>query len=452
MFYSYYVVQLKIMVQTISSSPRQSRIYKDKCVSAQEALSHVKSKDKIFVHANAANPLPLVEALTGRAGELHDVEIYELLCLGAAPYAREEFRDSFRVHSLFIGSNVRDAVNTGRGDYIPVFLSEIPSLISSGQIKLDVCLIQVSPPDAHGYCSFGVGVDCVVAARRAAKLVIAEVNEQMPRTLGRSFVHYSKIDYIVETDRPLPELKIEPSDDVDLAIAQNVASLVDDGSTLQMGIGSIPDAVLHLLKNKRNLGVHTEMFSDGILELIELGVVTNDFKKILPGKTATSFVMGSKRLYDYVDNNPSVEFQTSDFINDPFIIAQNPNVVAINSALQIDLTGQVCADSLGTRLYSGFGGQVDFIRGAARSLGGKPIIALPSTAKDGCVSRIAPFLSQGGGVVTSRADVHYVVTEYGIAQLHGKNLRDRAEALISVAHPEFREYLERESSKIPWLR
>lgn len=450
--YCSYLVSINIMMQTISSTVRESRAYRNKCVSAEEAIKHIKSKDKIFIHANAANPLPLVEALTRRADELRQVEIFELLCLGEAPYAREEFRDSFRVHSLFIGSNVRDAVNTGRGDYIPVFLSEIPFLISSGQIELDVCLVQVSPPDAHGYCSFGVGIDCVVAARRAAKLVIAEVNEQMPRTLGRSFVHYSKLDYIIETNRPLPELKIEPSDDVDRAIAENVAGLVEDCSTLQMGIGTIPDAVLHLLKSKKNLGVHTEMFSDGILELVELGVVTNDCKKILTGKTATSFVMGSKRLYDFVDNNPSVEFQTSDFINDPFVIAQNDKVVAINSALQIDLTGQVCADSLGTRLYSGFGGQVDFIRGAARSKGGKPIIALPSTAKDDSLSRITPFLSQGGGVVTSRADVHYVVTEYGVAQLHGKNLRDRAKALIEVAHPNFRANLEKESWKISWLR
>lgn len=439
------------MVQSICSPSRLSLAYKDKCVTAQEALSHIKSGDRVFVHANAAHPHTLVEAMTGRAKELSGVEIYELLCLGEAPYAREEYKDSFRVHSLFIGSNVRDAVNKGRGDYIPVFLSEIPSLFLSGQIPLDVCLIQVSPPDVHGYCSFGVGVDCAVAARKSAKLVIAEVNEQMPRTLGRSFVHYSKLDFIVESDRPLPELKISEPDEVDLAIAANVAKLVEDSSTLQMGIGSIPDAVLCLLKDKRNLGIHTEMFSDGVLDLIELGVVTNDAKKILPGKTATSFVMGSKRLYDFVDNNPSVEFQTSDFINDPYIIAQNDKVVAINSALQIDLSGQVCADSLGTRLYSGFGGQVDFIRGAARSKGGKPIIALPSTAKKGTVSRIAPFLAQGGGVVTSRADVHYVVTEYGVAQLHGKNLRDRAKALISIAHPQFREHLEEESRKISWL-
>jgi len=440
-----------MMVQSISPISKISRSYNERCVSAQEALSHIKSKDKVFIHANAANPLTLVDAMTKRASELSDVEVFELLCLGEAPYAKKEYKDSFRVHSLFIGSNVRDAVNEGRGDYIPVFLSEIPGLLQSGQIPIDVCLIQVSPPDAHGFCSFGVGVDCVVAARRAAKLVIAEVNDQMPRTLGRSFVHYSKLDYLVQTSRPLLELNVCQPDEIDIAIAENAAQLIEDSSTLQMGIGSIPDAVIRFLKDKKNLGIHTEMFSDGVLDLIELGVITNDAKKILPGKTATSFVMGSKRLYDFVDNNPSVEFQTSDFINDPYIIAQNDKVVAINSALQIDLSGQVCADSLGTRLYSGFGGQVDFIRGAARSKGGKPIIALPSTAKNGSISRISPFLLQGGGVVTSRADVHYVVTEYGVAQLHAKNLRDRAKALIEIAHPKFRDWLEAESRKISWL-
>lgn len=439
------------MVSSITSPSLRPPAYREKCVSAEEAMSHIKSGDKVFIHANAAHPQTLVQAMTARSKELSGVEIFELLCLGEAPYANAEYKDSFRVHSLFIGSNVRDAVNKGRGDYIPVFLSEIPSLFLTGQIPLDVCLVQVSPPDSHGYCSFGVGIDCVVAARKAAKLVIAEVNEQMPRTLGRSFVHFSKFDYIVETNRPLPELPVSEPDEIDNRIAANVCGLVEDGATLQMGIGSIPDAVLRFLKDRRNLGIHTEMFSDGVLELIELGAITNDLKKILPGKTATSFVMGSKRLYDFVDNNPSVEFQTSDFINDPYIIAQNDNVVAINSALQIDLTGQVCADSLGTRLYSGFGGQVDFIRGAARSKGGKPIIALPSTAKDGMVSRIMPHLSQGGGVVTSRADVHYVVTEFGVAQLHGKNLKERAKALIAISHPKFQAYLEEECRKISWL-
>lgn len=439
------------MVSSITSPSLKAPAYKEKCVSAQEAMSHIKSGDKVFIHANAAHPQTLVQAMTARSKELSGVEIFELLCLGEAPYAREEYKNSFRVHSLFIGSNVRDAVNKGRGDYIPVFLSEIPSLFLSGQIPLDVCLVQVSPPDSHGYCSFGVGIDCVVAARKASKLVIAEVNEQMPRTLGRSFVHFSKFDYIVETSRPLPELPVCVPDEIDNQIAANVCDLVEDGATLQMGIGSIPDAVIRFLKDRHNLGIHTEMFSDGVLDLIELGVITNDAKKILPGKTATSFVMGSKRLYDFVDNNPSVEFQTSDFINDPFIIAQNDKVVAINSALQIDLTGQVCADSLGTRLYSGFGGQVDFIRGAARSKGGKPIIALPSTAKDGMVSRIMPHLSQGGGVVTSRGDVHFVVTEFGVAQLHGKNLKDRAKALIAISHPKFQSYLEEECRKISWL-
>lgn len=436
------------------ASPRGSWIaeYQRRLTTPEKALQSVRSGDKIYIHSNAAAPLPLVEALVNRANELKDVEIYHLLTLGNADYARPELAKSFRVHALFIGANVRQAVNDGRADYTPVFLSDLPSLFATGTLGVDVCLVQVSPPDAHGYCSYGVSVDCTLAARKQASIVIAEVNRQMPRTLGRSFVHVSRLHHIVETDRPLPELRSKAPTEVEESIGRHVASLVEDGSTLQLGIGSIPDAVLKYLKGKSNLGVHSEMFSDGVVDLVEAGVITNDEKTVLPGKLAVSFVMGTRRVYDFVDNNPAVEFQTSDFINDPFVISQNKRMVAVNSALQVDVTGQVCADSIGPQLYSGVGGQVDFIRGAARSSGGKAIIALPSTAKQGTVSRIVPFLDQGAGVVTSRADVHYVVTEYGVAQLHGKNLRDRSRALIEVAHPSFRAWLEQECSKVGSLR
>lgn len=425
--------------------------YNKKVTSAEVALSQVQSRDSIYVQSNAAAPQPLIDALVARADTLKDVEIFHILTMGRADYIKPEYSDSFKVHALFIGRNVREAVNQGRADYTPVFLSEIPSLFMTDRLPVDVCLIQVSPPDRHGYCSFGVSVDCTLAARKSARLVIAEVNRQMPRTLGRSFVHVSRLDHIVETDRPLPEHVPKPSDDVSNAIGKNVAQLIEDGATLQLGIGAIPDAILRCLTDKYELGIHSEMFSDGVVDLIEAGVITNDRKTVLPGKIAVSFVMGTRRLYDFVDNNPLVEFQTSDFINDPMVIAQNYRMTAINSALQVDLTGQVCADSIGETLYSGFGGQVDFIRGAARSEGGKPIIAIPSTAKKGTVSRIVTHLSPGSGVVTSRGDVHYVVTEYGIADLYGKNLKQRAKSLIEIAHPDFRANLEEEYSKLAWL-
>lgn len=425
--------------------------YKRKVTTAAEAIRRIKSGDSIYVQSNAAAPVPLIEALVERNGELKDVEIFHILTMGPAEYIKPEFADSFKVHALFIGQNVREAVNEGRADYTPCFLSEIPSLFRSRILPLDVCLMQVSPPDEHGFCSYGVSVDCSLAARKAARIVIAEVNRQMPRTLGRSFVHISRLDHIVETDRPLPELQFKPIDAVADAIGKHVATLVEDGATLQMGIGTIPDAILKNLEDKKNLGIHSEMFSDGILDLVELGVLTNDRKTVLQGKIAVSFVMGSRRLYDFVDNNPQIEFQTSDFINDPFVIARNFKMTAINSALQVDLSGQVCSDSVGETLYSGFGGQVDFIRGAARAEGGKPIIAIPSTARGGEVSRIVTHLSKGSGVVTTRADVHYVVTEYGIADLFGKNLKDRARELIGIAHPKFRESLEKECAAVPWL-
>lgn len=425
--------------------------YKRKVTTAAEAVSHIKSGDSVYIQSHAATPVPLIDALVDRADSLKDVEIVHIMTMGSAAYINPEYAKSFRVHALFIGQNVRQAVNEGRADYTPVFLSEIPSLFRSRRIPLDVCLIQVSAPDKHGYCSHGLSVDCTLAARKAARLVIAEVNTQMPRTLGRSFVHISRIDHIIESDRSLPELIPRPFDDVSKAIGQNVADLVEDGATLQLGIGSIPDAVLSCLTSKRDLGIHSEMISDGVLDLVDAGVITNDRKTLLPGKTAVSFVMGSKRLYNFVDNNPSVEFQTSDYINDPMVISQNYKMTAINSALQVDLSGQVCSDSIGERLYSGFGGQVDFIRGAARAQDGKAVIAIRSTASGGKVSRIATNLSKGSGVVTSRADVRYVVTEYGVADLFGKNLQKRARALIDIAHPDFREPLERECAQVPWL-
>ncbi len=385
-----------------------------------------------------------------RAADLRGVKIYQLMTLGKASYALEEYADSFEVNSFFIGANVREAVNAGRANYIPVFLSEIPNLFLSGEIGVDVCLLQVSPPDAHGFCSYGVSVDCSIAARKKARLVIAEVNKQMPRTLGRSFVHVSRLDHIVETDHPLPELVASEPSEVEKAIGANVATLVEDGATLQLGIGAIPNAVLQNLRDKRNLGVHSEMLSDGIVDLIEAGVITNDAKTVLPGKVAVTFVMGTKRLYDFVDNNPLVEFQTSDYINDPFVISQNYKMTAINSALQVDVSGQVAADTIGNLLYSGFGGQVDFVRGAAHAKQGKAIIALPSTAKGGAVSRITAMLNQGSGVVTSRADVHYVVTEYGVAQLYGKTLKERARALIAIAHPDFKQDIEKQCTNYSW--
>ncbi len=425
--------------------------YQKKVVSPAQAVSHIRSGDSLYIHSNAAAPLPLIDALVSRADQLRNVEVYHILTMGPAPYIEPKYSESFKLHALFIGENVRDAVNAGRANYTPVFLSEIPGLFLSGRLNVDVCLIQVSPPDSHGYCSYGVSVDCTIAARKRARLVIAEVNKQMPRTLGRSFVHVSKLDYVVETDRPIPTHESIENDEVATAIGKHCASLVEDGATLQLGIGAIPDATLHFLSGKKDLGIHSEMFSDGVLDLIESGVITNDCKTVLPGKIAVSFVMGSKRLYDFIDNNPLVEFQPSDYINDPNVISQNYKMTAINSALQIDLTGQVCSDSVGEHLYSGFGGQVDFIRGAARSPGGRPIIALPSTAKSGSVSRIVAHLSRGSGVVTSRGDVHYVVTEYGIADLYGKDLKSRARDLIEIAHPKFREELRKEASGIPWM-
>jgi len=426
--------------------------YKKRLTTAEEALTAVKSGDSVYIHGGAATPFPLIDALVASTDRLRDVNIIHALTFGDAPYCRPEYSKSFHVHALFIGANVRDAVNEGRGDYTPVFLSDAPYLFASRAVPIDVCLVQVSPPDAHGFCSYGVSVDVTLAARKQARVVIAEVNKQMPRTLGRSFVHVSRLTHIIESDRPLPEHVSPAPSEIEGRIGEHVASLVEDGATLQTGIGEIPNATLACLYDRKDLGVHTEMFSDGVVDLVEAGVITNDMKTIMPGKIGTCLVLGTRRLYDFVDNNPSVEFQTSDIMNNPHIIAQNYKMTSINSALQVDITGQVSADSIGCLLYSGVGGQVDFVRGASRSKGGKAIIALPATAKNGTVSRIVPFLDPGGGVVTSRADVHYVVTEYGIADLFGKSVRARARELINIAHPSFRGTLEKECNKIRWLQ
>lgn len=417
--------------------------YKSKLVSVDEAVHVVRSGNCIFISGNAATPTPLMRALAQRKDELFDVEVNHVLLLGDDPLSTEDMEGHFRHNSLFVGPADRKAIAEGRSDYVPVHLSEIPALFTKRIIPLDVAFVHLSPPDEHGFMSFGVECLTSKAAAESARYVVAQVNEQMPRTLGDSFIHVSKVHKIVEWSERLYTLERSTPTDLETQIARHVASLIEDGATLQLGIGGIPDAVLSLLDGVRDLGIHTEMVSDGIMHAIDRGVITNRKKTIHPGKVICTFVLGSHDLYGYVDNNPQFEVHPCDYTNDPFTIAQNEKMVAINSAMEVDLTGQVCSDSIGTAIFSGFGGQVDFIRGAAYSKGGKPIIALPSTAKNGTVSRIVPLLKRGAGVVTSRADVHYVVTEFGIASLHGKNLRQRAESLIAIAHPLFREELER---------
>ena len=416
--------------------------YRAKLMSAADALKAVRSGERVWIQSGCGTPSALVDALVTRAPELHEVEIVHMKTLGNADYTRTEFEGHFRHRGLFLGENVREAVAAGRADYTPIFLSEIEGLFERGELPLDVVLMQVSPPDAHGYMSLGTTVDCTLTAVRCARTVIAEVNPRMPRTHGDTFVHISQITAVVETDHPLLEMHPEPFTDLHLRVARNVASLIPDGATLQTGIGGIPEAVLTCLEDKRDLGIHTEMVPDGVIELMERGVINGARKTLLRGKAVAAFVLGTQRLFDFIHDNPAFEFRLIQFTNDPFVVARNDRMVAINSAIQVDLTGQVCADSMGTRPYSGFGGQLDFIRGAARSKGGVPIIALPATAKKGAVSRIVPVLEPGAGVVTSRADVHYVVTEHGVAYLHGKSLRERAEALIGIADPRYRQELE----------
>jgi acyl-CoA hydrolase len=425
--------------------------YRAKVTTADRAVEVVQSGQRVYIHQGCAEPEELVKALTRRGPELHQVEIIHLATYGNADYTRPEYEGHFRHNAFFIGPNVRPAVQEGRADYIPIFLSEIEELFRSGGMPIDVALVQCTPPDHYGYMSLGPSVDITLTAAQFARHVIVEINDQMPRTMGDAYLHVSRADALVETSHPLPEFPRCEITDLHRAIARNVAGLIPDAATLQMGIGGIPDAVLGFLRSHKNIGVHTEMFSDGLMELIEAGVVTNEKKTIHPHKVIAGFVLGTKPLFDFIDNNPIFEFHPTAYTNDPFIIAQNARMVAINSALEVDLTGQVCADSIGNTPYSGIGGQVDFIRGAARSQGGLPIIALPSTAKGGQVSRVVPRLKPGSGVVTSRGDVHYVVTEFGVAYLHGKNVRQRAEALIGIAHPCFRDQLVEDACRLGLL-
>ena len=426
-----------------SPGPRWAELYRSLLTSPEVALQAVKSGDRVWIHSGCASPEPLIEAFAAHAPSLADVEVVHILTIGKAPHVGPEMEGHFRHNALFVGANVRQAVNEGRADYTPIFLGEIARLFREDALPIDVALIQVSPPDAHGFCSLGVGIDHTLDAARHARHVIAEVNDRMPRTHGDGFLHVRQFHAVVETSRPLPELVGEPGDAVTEAIGRNAAALIGDGDCLQMGIGTIPDAVLRQLGDRKALGVHTEMFADGVVDLIEAGVITGERKSIHRGKVVTGFLLGTQRLFDFVHDNPVVEMHPTSYTNDPFVIAQNDRMVALNSAIEVDLTGQVCSDSIGTRFYSGFGGQTDFIRGASRSRGGKPIIALPSTAAKGKASRIVSVLSPGAGVVTTRADVRWIITEYGAAYLFGKTVRERARALINIAHPDFREELER---------
>jgi 4-hydroxybutyrate CoA-transferase len=419
--------------------------YKKKLVTAEEAVSGIKSGDCIYISGNAATPYVLMNALARRKDELKDVELAHVLLLGKDPLSQPEMEGHFRHNSLFVGPADRKAINEGRADYVPIFLHQIPDLFYTNQMPLDAAMLHLSPPDEHGFMSYGVEVLASKAAAETAKVVIAQVNEKMPRVLGDSFIHVSRVHKIVEVSKELPQLEKKPFSEVEKKIGGFIADLIEDGSTLQLGIGGIPDAVLAALKGRRDLGIHTEMVSDGVMEAIESGIITGAKKTFHPYKIILTFLLGSAELYDFADNNPIFEAHPTDYTNHPFNVSRNDNMIAINSAIEVDITGQVCSDSIGSYIYSGFGGQVDFIRGSAHSKGGKPIIALPSTAKGGEMSRIVPFLKKGAGVVTTRADVKYVVTEYGVAFLHGKNLQERTKALIDIAHPDFRDDLIQEA-------
>lgn len=419
----------------------------DRAVSAEEAVRHIRSGMKVFIHGAAATPTPLIDALATRP-DIENVTTYHIHLDGKIPLAEPENEGKFRMTSFFTGESLRDAVNEDRADFTPVFLSDVPALFWRRQIPLDAALLQLSPPDEHGYCTLGTSVDAAVAASRTARILIAEINERMPRTLGNTLVPLSSLTAYVRTSRLLPAHSSGEPTEVEATIGQHVADLVPDGGTLQMGIGAIPDAALARMFGKRELGIHTEMFSDRVIDLVEAGVITNRLKKVHPGRIATSFVVGSQRLYDFVDDNLLVEFYACDHTNDTAVIRKNDKVVAINSAIEVDLSGQIVADSLGFRIYSGIGGQMDFMRGAALSNGGVPIIALPSTAARGKASRIVKSIHEGAGVVTTRGHVHWVVTEFGAVNLWGRSLRERAEALISISHPDFRAELRREISEI----
>jgi 4-hydroxybutyrate CoA-transferase len=422
-------------------------IYSRKLTTSDEAVKKIKSGDNLVIQPGCAVPHELIRAMVRRKDELENVTIYHILIVGELPYVNPGMEKHFKHKAFFTGANVRNAVHEGRAEFIPIFLSEVPLLFKRNIIEVDVALINVSPPDEHGFCSYGVDVGTIKTAADKAKIIIAQINSEMPRSLGDSFIHINKIHHLVEHSEPIQELpQVDPNTSEEMlqiydSIGKNTAELIEDGSTLQMGIGAIPDSVMKYLRSRKNLGVHTEMFSDGLINLVEEGIVNGEEKTIHPGKIIAGFVLGTNRLFKFIDNNPVIEFHPQEYVNDPFIIAQNKKMVAINSAIEIDITGQVCADSIGTRIFSGIGGQVDFIRGAAHSEGGKPIIALPSITKDGKVSRIVPILNPGAGVVTSRGDVHYVITEYGVAHLFGKSLKERASELISISHPKFRDEL-----------
>lgn len=426
-------------------------IYRRKVTDADSALASIQSGNRVYLGGGAGVPKELINGLIRRASDLRNVELTHILTFADAPYVEPQYQDAIRVNALFIGPNVRKAVHAGLADFTPVFLSEIPDLFRNGLLPIDVALISLSLPDEHGFCSFGVEVGTSKPAAESARTIVAEVNRQMPRTLGDSFIHVSRLHHIVEVDYPLPDAPQGGSSERHLRVGQHIAEMIPDGATLQMGIGSIPDAVLQNLGSHRDLGVHTELFSDGIIDMVETGVITCSRKTFHPGKIIAGFLFGSKRLYEFAHNNPIIELHPTDYVNDPFNIAQNENMVAINSALQVDLTGQVCADSLGPQIFSGVGGQVDFIRGAARSKGGLPIVAFLSTAKEDAISRIVPMLNEGAGVVTTRNDVHYVVTEYGVASLYGKTVRHRAKELINIAHPKFRDELTAAGHKLGYF-
>jgi len=436
----------EIKVNKPSNVPWIKR-YHSRVVPAGEAVKIIKSGDKIIVQPGCAAPFVLINAMVDRKEELFDVELYHILIVGELPYTKPGMEKHFKHKAFFIGANARDAVNEGRAEFLPIFLSEVTMLFKRGVIQADIALIHVSPPDEHGFCSYGIDVGNIKTPAEKAKCVIAQVNRQMPRGLGNSFIHVNKIDFIVEVDEPLKELpQIDPdatAEEMEIfdRIGKNVASLIEDGCTLQMGIGAIPDAVLRYMHDKNDLGVHTEMFSDGLISLIEEGIVNGEKKTIHTGKIIAGFVLGTKRSYDFIDNNPIFEFHPQEYVNDPFLISKNNKMIAINSAIEVDLTGQVCADSIGIKFFSGIGGQVDFVRGAAHSEGGKPIIALPAATNGLKFSKIVSTLKPGAGVVTSRGDVHYVVTEYGVAYLFGKSIQERARALIEIAHPAFRDEL-----------
>ena len=430
--------------------------YKSRVVPPQDAVKAIKSGNRIFLTGNVSVPQKVLAALVEYAPQLQNVEICQALTVGSADYVDPAMEGHLRVNSIFISANIRKAVHEGRADFTPVLLSEFPLLFKRGLLPLDAALIHVSPPDEHGFCSLGVEVGLTKTAAESAKIIIAEVNEQMPRTLGDSFIHVSRLNYIVPVDYPIPELPMgggEPSEVVE-KIAGFIADLIPDGATMQLGIGAIPDAVLKFLFDKKDLGIHTELFSDGVIDLVNAGVLTNAQKTLHPGKIVAGFMLGTKQLYDWADDNPLIELHRTEYVNDPFVIAQNERMVAINSAIEVDLTGQVCADSIGPKLYSGVGGQLDFVYGASRSKGGVPIIALPSTntMRDGTVlSKIAPLLKYGAGVVTTRNHVRFIVTEYGVADLYGKTIRDRAGQLINIAHPDFREELRKQAQELHYI-